>query len=50
MAWAGALARGRAPRRFGRSEQLFALYVALSALSVAAFVAFNVMLVLHASS
>jgi putative peptide zinc metalloprotease protein len=50
MAWAGALVRGRAPRRFGRSEQLFAFYVALSALSVAAFVAFNVMLVLHASS
>jgi putative peptide zinc metalloprotease protein len=50
MAWAGALARGRMPARFGRQEQLFALYVTLSALSVAAFVAFNVMLISHARS
>ncbi len=50
MAWAGAVARGRAPRRFGRSEQLFALYVGLSAISIAAFLAFNVMLISHASS
>jgi putative peptide zinc metalloprotease protein len=50
MAWAGAALRGRAAWRFGRPEQLFALYVVLSAVSVAAFVAFNVVLVLHASS
>ena len=50
MAWAGALMRGRVARRFGRQEQLFALYVALSAISVAAFIAFNVMLIAHARS
>ena len=50
MAWAGALMRGRALRRFGRQEQLFALYVMLSAISVAAFLAFNVMLISHARS
>jgi len=50
MAWAGGLMRGRATRRFGRQEQLFALYVALSAISVAAFIAFNVMLISHARS
>jgi putative peptide zinc metalloprotease protein len=48
MAWAGALVRGRGSRRFGRQEQLFAVYVVLSAISVAAFVAFNVTLVRHA--
>ena len=50
MAWAGGLLRGRVPRRFGRQEQLFALYVVLSAISVAAFFAFNVMLISHARS
>jgi len=50
MAWAGGLLRGRMPRRFGRQEQLFALYVVLSAISVAAFFAFNVMLISHARS
>jgi putative peptide zinc metalloprotease protein len=50
MAWAGGLMRGRIVRRFGRQEQLFALYVALSAISVAAFIAFNVMLISHARS
>jgi putative peptide zinc metalloprotease protein len=50
MAWAGALVRGRGLRRFGRQEQLFALYVMLSAISVAAFIAFNAMLISHARS
>ena len=50
MAWAGAAIRGRVGRRFGRQEQLFALYVMLSAISVAAFIAFNVMLIAHARS
>jgi putative peptide zinc metalloprotease protein len=50
MGWAGSLLRLRAPRRFGRQEAVWALYVVLSAVSVAAFVAFNVMLVIHASS
>jgi putative peptide zinc metalloprotease protein len=50
MSWAGSLLRLRAPRRFGRQEALWAFYVLLSTISVAAFVAFNVMLVVHASS
>ena len=50
MSWAGSLVRWRAPRRFGRQEALWAFYVVLSALSVAAFIALNVMLILHASS
>jgi len=50
MAWTGALLRGRGAWRFGRQEQLFALYVMLSAVSVAAFIAFNVMLISHARS
>ena len=47
---AGGVVRGRVGRRFGRQEQLFALYVTLSALSVAAFIAFNVALISHARS
>ncbi|HEU4370586.1 MAG TPA: hypothetical protein VFV05_20385 [Methylomirabilota bacterium] len=50
MAWAGSLLRLRAPRRFGRQEALWALYVALSTISVAGFLALNVMLVVHARS
>jgi putative peptide zinc metalloprotease protein len=50
MAWAGSVLRLQAPRRFGRQEALWAFYVALSAVSVAGFVAFNVVLVLHATS
>jgi putative peptide zinc metalloprotease protein len=50
MAWAGSLLRLRAPRRFGRQEAMWAFYVLLSTVSVAAFIAFNVMLVVHASS
>jgi putative peptide zinc metalloprotease protein len=50
MSWVGRLIRRRAPWRFGRQEALWALYVVVSTLSVAAFVAFNVLLVVHASS
>jgi putative peptide zinc metalloprotease protein len=50
MSWAGSLVRLRAPRRFGRQEAMWAFYVLLSTVSVAAFIAFNVMLVVHASS
>jgi putative peptide zinc metalloprotease protein len=50
MAWAASLLRLRAPWRFGRQEAVWASYVVLSTLSVAAFIAFNVMLVVHASS
>ena len=46
----GAPAGARAPRRFGRQEALWLGYVVLSTLSVAAFIAFNVMLIVHASS
>jgi putative peptide zinc metalloprotease protein len=48
--WAGRLFRRAAPLQFGRQEALWALYVVLSTISVAAFVAFNVMLIVHASS
>ena len=50
MGWAGTLLRLRAPRRFGRQEALWAFYVGLSTVSVVGFVAFNVVLLLHASS
>ena len=50
MSWVGRLVRRKATRPFGRQEALWAFYVLLSTLSVAAFVAFNVLLVIHASS
>ena len=50
IGWVGRLVRGRAPRRFGRHEQVFALYVVLSTISVGLFIAFNIMLVSHARS
>jgi putative peptide zinc metalloprotease protein len=50
MSWAGSLLRRGASWRIGRQEALFAGYVVLSTLSVAAFVAFNVMLFVHARS
>jgi putative peptide zinc metalloprotease protein len=49
IAYAGAVLRGRAPRRFSRQEALFAAYVVISTFSVAGFIAFNVWLVVHAS-
>jgi putative peptide zinc metalloprotease protein len=50
LSWAGSLVRRGATWRMGRQEALFALYVVVSTLSVAAFVAFNVMLIVHARS
>jgi putative peptide zinc metalloprotease protein len=50
MSWVGRLVRRSAPRQFGRQEALWAFYVVVSTLSVAAFVAFNVLLVVHATS
>jgi hypothetical protein len=50
MSWFGSLVRRAAPRQFGRQEALWAGYVVLSTISVAAFIAFNVMLIVHASS
>jgi putative peptide zinc metalloprotease protein len=50
MGWIGRLVRRSAPRRFGRQEALWAFYVVLSTISVAAFVAFNVLLIVHATS
>jgi putative peptide zinc metalloprotease protein len=50
MSWFARLVRGVTPRRFGRREQVFALYVVLSTISVGLFIAFNIALVIHASS
>jgi putative peptide zinc metalloprotease protein len=50
MSWAGSLVRRGASWRMGRQEAMFAVYVVVSTISVAAFVAFNVMLIVHASS
>ena len=49
MAYARAVIRGRLPRRFTRQEALFATYVIVSTISVAAFIAFNVWMIMHAS-
>ncbi|HEV8585312.1 MAG TPA: hypothetical protein VGT02_10140 [Methylomirabilota bacterium] len=49
LAYAGALVRGRVPRRFSRQEALFVSYVLVSTVSVVAFIAFNVWLIVHAS-
>jgi len=49
IAFAGSLLRGRRLRRFTRQEALFAAYVVVSTVSVAAFIAFNVWLIVHAS-
>ena len=48
LAYAGALMRGRPSRRFTRKDALFASYVLISTVSVAAFIAFNVWLIVHA--
>jgi putative peptide zinc metalloprotease protein len=50
LSWVGRLFRRAAPWQFGRQEALWATYVVLSSISVAAFVAFNVILIVHASS
>ena len=49
MGYVGALARGRASAPATREEWLWLGYVLLSVLSVGAFIAFNVWLVLHAT-
>jgi putative peptide zinc metalloprotease protein len=49
IAYASALVRGRVPWRFTRQEALFAGYVLVSSVSVGAFIAFNVWLIVHAS-
>ena len=48
LAYAGALMRGRPSRRFTRKDALFATYILISTVSVAAFIAFNVWLIVHA--
>ncbi len=50
IAYVGAMLRGAAPARPSRETALYVGYVALSALSVAGFVAFNVVLIVHATS
>jgi putative peptide zinc metalloprotease protein len=50
MSWAGGLFRRGASWRMGRQEAMFAFYVVVSTVSVAAFVALNVMLIAHARS
>lgn len=49
MAYARAFIRGRRSLRFTRQEALFATYVVVSTISVAAFIAFNVWMIVHAS-
>jgi putative peptide zinc metalloprotease protein len=49
MHYVGALLRGGAVGRFTRQEALYVGYVVVSAASVAAFVAFNVWMIVHAS-
>ena len=47
--YVGALLRGAAVRRFTRQEAVYVGYVLVSAVSVAAFIAFNVWMIVHAS-
>jgi putative peptide zinc metalloprotease protein len=47
--YVGTVLRGAAARRFTRQEALYVGYVAVSAVSVAAFIAFNVWMIVHAS-
>jgi putative peptide zinc metalloprotease protein len=49
MAFARAFIRGRRPLRLTRQEALFVTYVVVSTISVAAFIAFNVWMIVHAS-
>jgi putative peptide zinc metalloprotease protein len=49
IGYVGGLLRGRRPPRFTREAALFVGYVVVSTLSVAAFIAFNVWLIVHAS-
>jgi putative peptide zinc metalloprotease protein len=47
--YVGALLRGAAARRFTRQEAVYIGYVVVSAVSVAAFIGFNVWLIVHAT-
>jgi putative peptide zinc metalloprotease protein len=49
MHYVSAVLRGAATRRFTRQEALYVGYVLVSAASVAAFIAFNVWMIVHAS-
>ncbi len=49
IGYVGGLLRGRRPRPFTRETALFVGYVVVSTLSVAAFIAFNVWLIVHAT-
>lgn len=49
IAYVGGLLRGAAPLPWSREAALYVGYVTLSALSIAGFVAFNVLLILHAT-
>jgi putative peptide zinc metalloprotease protein len=50
LAYAGAAVRGRTHGRFGRLQALYVSYVVVSAVSVIGFIAFNVWLIVQASS
>jgi len=50
LAYVGSLLRGSPLVRWGAEARVFVFYVALSAVSVAAFVAFNVWMVIHATT
>jgi putative peptide zinc metalloprotease protein len=50
LAYVGAIFRGAARRPLRRQQALYLAYIGLSTLSVAAFVAFNITLILHAIS
>ena len=50
LVYVGGLLRGAAPMPWSREAALYVGYVALSGLSIAGFVAFNVLLIVHATS
>jgi putative peptide zinc metalloprotease protein len=50
LTYVGGLMRGAAPVRWSREAAVYLGYVMLSTLSIAGFIAFNVVLILHATS
>jgi hypothetical protein len=50
LAYVGAIFRGAARQPLRRQQALYLAYIALSTLSVTAFIAFNVKLIVHAMS
>jgi putative peptide zinc metalloprotease protein len=50
LAYVGGLLRGAAPLPWSREAALYVGYVMLSTLSIAGFVAFNILLIVHATS